>query len=129
MGKSYLHDSEVAASYAGYLIKLSFSKYFLANYIYLFTNSSIYKKWINSILIQATIQNVSAEKYGNLKVPIPPDTEINEIVEYLNEINTDYRNLISKVEIQIEQLIEYRQSLIYEAVTGKTDVCELIIQK
>lgn len=58
----------------------------------------------------------------NLKVPIPHFEEQKEIVSYLEGKISEMDNVIKSVEKQIEKLKEYRQALIYEAVTGKIDV-------
>ena len=126
VGKSYIHKEEKEASYAGYLIKLRARTLELAEYIYYFTNSSLYKQWINSILIQATIQNVSAEKYANLSIPVPNDeNEIKSILLNIKFKEKEILEVINKLKEQIEKLKEYRQSLIYEAVTGKIDVRDM----
>lgn len=126
VGKSYIHQEQSIASYAGYLIKLRAKTIHLAEYIYYFTNSSLYKQWISSILIQATIQNVSAEKYANLAIPVPnSENEIKSIVTHIKLKEKDLLTAIDQLKQQIEKLKEYRQSLIYEAVTGKIDVREL----
>ncbi|WLF32219.1 restriction endonuclease subunit S [Bacillus altitudinis] len=126
VGKSYIHKEEKEASYAGYLIKLRARTLELAEYIYYFTNSSLYKQWINSILIQATIQNVSAEKYANLSIPVPNnENEIKSILLNIKFKEKEILEVINKLKEQIEKLKEYRQSLIYEAVTGKIDVRDM----
>lgn len=126
VGKSYIHKEEKEASYAGYLIKLRARTLELAEYIYYFTNSSLYKQWINSILIQATIQNVSAEKYANLSIPVPNDENgIKSILLNIKSKEKEILEVINKLKEQIEKLKEYRQSLIYEAVTGKIDVRDM----
>lgn len=126
VGKSYIHKEDKEASYAGYLIKLRARTITLAEYIYYFTNSSLYKQWINSILIQATIQNVSAEKYANLSIPVPNnENEIKSIVSGIKLKEKELLTVINKLKGQIEKLKEYRQSLIYEAVTGKIDIRDM----
>lgn len=126
VGKSYIHKKDKEASYAGYLIKLRAQTLTLAEYIYCFTNSSLYKQWINSILIQATIQNVSAEKYANLTIPIPDnENEMKNIVSHIKIKEQELLTAIDSLKEQIKKLKEYRQSLIYEAVTGKIDVREM----
>jgi hypothetical protein len=64
------------ACHAGYLIrarlKLSDA---LPEFVSYFANSSVYWDWISSIFIQATIQNVSAEKYANLWLAVPESYE------------------------------------------------------
>lgn len=61
---------------------------------------------------------------GDIFCPLPAIEEQQLISIYLNnfEIKNDY--LIEKLEIVIEKLQSYRQSLISEAVTGKIDVRE-----
>ncbi|ADC48812.1 Type 1 restriction-modification system (S) endonuclease subunit [Alkalihalophilus pseudofirmus OF4] len=57
---------------------------------------------------------------------IPPTLEEQrEINEWIYNKQMKIFNLINLVKEQIEKLKEYRQSLIYEAVTGKIDVREL----
>ncbi|MFK3987999.1 restriction endonuclease subunit S [Exiguobacterium mexicanum] len=128
VGKSYIHKEDKEASYAGYLIKLRAQTLTLAEYIYYFTNSSLYEQWINSILIQATIQNVSAEKYANLTIPIPNnENEMKNIVSHIKIKERELLTAVDSLKEQIKKLKEYRQSLIYEAVTGKIDVREMEI--
>ncbi|RLQ04936.1 hypothetical protein D9547_15445 [Geobacillus stearothermophilus] len=40
----------------------------------------------------------------------------------INTPDTEYENLIEAINNQIKKLHEFRESLIYEAVTGKIDV-------
>ena len=64
-------------AYAGYLIRARISQRNDSNFIYKFLQSKSYWDWVNSIFIQATIQNISAEKYASLSIPIPPLEEQN----------------------------------------------------
>lgn len=126
VGKSYIHKEDKEASYAGYLIRLRAKTLSVAEYIYYFTNSSLYKQWINSNLIQATIQNVSAEKYANLPIPISNnEDEINSILSHIKCKEVELLKAMDKLKEQISKLKEYRQSLIYEAVTGEIDVRDM----
>ena len=130
VGKSYFHRESEAASHAGYLIKLRAKNYKIGEYIYLYTQSTIYFQWINSNLIQATIQNVSAEKYANLYVSIPDRIEeVELIVNNIKHRSDEINSLIQKIKIEINLIKEYRQSLIYEAVTGKIDVSEMELEE
>ena len=54
--------------------------------------------------------------------PKPPYTEQLAITEYLNVKCAEIDRLIQANNVTIEKLKEYRQSVIYEAVTGKTAV-------
>ena len=74
------------------------------------------------IFIQATIQNIGANKYSNMEIPIPTIAEQESIVEQLKTKCSQIDQLISLKESKIEKLQQYKRSLIYEYFTGKKDV-------
>jgi len=123
VGKSFQFkavDRNEKCCYAGYLIKASPNEeLILSDFLYNYTLTSNYENWKGSILIKATIENISADKYANLLIPIPPINEQRQIIEH---IKTETRTLdiaISKAEREIELIKEYREAMIAEAVTGK----------
>jgi type I restriction enzyme S subunit len=67
-------------------------------------------------------QTISFKHLSNELLPVPPLSEQNEIVSYLDEHTQLIDKTISVEERRIELLKEYRQSLISEVVTGKIDV-------
>ncbi len=124
VGKSFIYKSSWGvAAYAGYLIRASCNEAsYLADFMYFFTRTKAYWSYIKSALIQATIQNVSAEKYANLWLPVPPIQEQERIVSFLNDETAQIDGLITKNQAVIAKLQEYRTALITAAVTGKIDV-------
>ena len=124
VGKSFYYEpSWGRAAYAGYLIRARFDPTkTMPRFINYFTNSQQYWQWLGSSFIQATIQNVSAEKYANLIVPVPPFEEQKRIVSYLDSMWQRLNNMADKVRQSIQILKEYRSALISAAVTGKIDV-------
>ncbi|MEK6989618.1 restriction endonuclease subunit S [Paenibacillus sp. FSL K6-1566] len=59
----------------------------------------------------------------NLEFPLPKAIEEQkEITRYITKKVKEINDLVQDIKQQIEKLKEYRQSLIYEAVTGKIDV-------
>jgi len=124
VGKTFIYkDDAHKACFAGYLIKYSSNeKIMIPQFVYYFTLSSCYNFWVVFNTIQATIQNVSAEKYGNLSIPVPSIKEQISIVEHLNSKLTNVNDLIRAIQLEIAKINEYRQSLIFEAVTGKFKV-------
>lgn len=124
VGKSFYYDpSWGRAAYAGYLIRARFnSTKMIPRFINYFTNSQQYWQWLNSSFIQATIQNVSAEKYANLIIPVPSFEEQKQIVAYLDIMWKQLGDLADKIKKSILCLMEYRTALISAAVTGKIDV-------
>ena len=123
VGKSFIYKpSWGAAAYAGYLIRARMSGQMEADFAYLFLQSSCYWQWLNSVFIQATIQNVSAEKYANLILPVPPIDEQLSIVTYLLSQLRRIDAQRAKASLAVDRLIEYRSAIITNAVTGKIDV-------
>jgi len=123
VGKSFIyHESWGRACYAGYLIRLRINSRVAApEFISYFASSSAYWDWASSIFIQATIQHISAEKYANFSVAIPPLPEQRTIAAFLDRETGRIDALIAKKERQIELLQEKRAALISHAVTNGLD--------
>ena len=128
-GKTFLYRPEWGVcAYAGYLIRARLDRRRIQpDFLRHFTDSSHYWQWLSASLIQATIQNVSAEKYANLTLPLPPPSEQRAIVAYLDQEAAKIGALVTKIEQAIERLQEYRTALITAAVTGKIDVRKEIV--
>ena len=123
VGKAFIYKKEYGPSaFAGYLIKANVGSRILADYLFLYTQSSLYEEWKNQIFIQATIQNIGADRYSNLPVILPSVEEQHEIVCYLNAKCTEIDNLVASKEQLVSELETYKKSLIYEYVTGKKEV-------
>lgn len=124
VGKSFIYrDTWGKCCFAGYLIKARINERFIpAEWFYLNTLTDFYWSWIESIQIQATIQNVSADKYNAFFIAIPPISEAEEIIPYIEKNLNMFDALISKAEQAIQLMQERRTALISAAVTGKIDV-------
>lgn len=124
VGKSFLYSREYGpACYAGYLIRARVNKRALIPmYLWMCTQSRQYEQFIGESNIQATIQNVSAEKYGNMWIALP---EIEEQEKILAELEIQLSQFKSLMETSVGALVllqERRSALISAAVTGKIDV-------
>ena len=124
VGKTFIYyQSYGRSAYAGYLIKASLNNKVSPKFVYYYTCSSLYEIWKNSIFIQSTIQNIGADRYANLPVPVPKTLqEQEEIADYLDAKCTEIDGLIAKKEHLVKELESYKKSLIYEVVTGKREV-------
>ncbi|GGJ05282.1 restriction endonuclease subunit S [Paenibacillus hunanensis] len=69
-----------------------------------------------------TIPDLNHGEFLSTKCLIPPVSEQIQIVDFLDSCISDIDSLITEIKNQINKLKEYRQSLIYEAVTGKINV-------
>jgi len=119
VGKTFLFNEDIKACFAGYLIKAVFNDSAIPEYVYYYTQSKVYENWKNSIFIQATIQNIGAEKYANMPFLRPTVQEQKRIIEHLDHRCGEIDKQIGAVTKQIELLREYKQALITEVVTGK----------
>ena len=124
VGKSFYYKKEYGLScFAGYMIRLTTdSNKIISKLVYYYTLSNAYSEWTNMIFIQATIQNISAEKYANLSIPVPPMEQQQKIINHLDQKCAEIDRIISSNNRIIEKLKQYRQSIIYEAVTGKIEL-------
>ncbi len=72
----------------------------------------------------ATIENISAEKYANLCIPVPPLEEQEAVVMWLCARNERIDEVIRKKQHSLQLIDELRTRLIADVVTGKVDVRE-----
>lgn len=123
VGKTFLYHSNIGkAAFAGYLIRAQLNENLNPKFLSYYTLSSGYDEWKNRIFIQATIQNIGADKYANMEIPFPPLSEQESIAKFLDAKCAQIDSLISEKKSLIQDLAEYKKSLIFEAVTGKRRV-------
>jgi type I restriction enzyme S subunit len=122
-GKTFLYKrSWGACAYAGYLIRARLDiKKVRPEFVRYFTASRNYWRWLASAFIQATIQNVSAERYASLRLPLPRLIEQRVIIAFLDRETAKIDTLVAKKERLIQLLQEKRAALITRAVTKGLD--------
>lgn len=128
VGKSFIYKSEWGmACFAGYLIRFrSDLRLTIPDYIYYFSLSDIYWQQVKAGMIQATIQNFSADKYGDLITYLPPLDEQKSIVKYIKDLIRQESVFQRDIEKSIELLKERRSTLITAAVTGQIDSEDMV---
>lgn len=119
VGKAFLYRKEWGrACFAGYLVRLRPDRRtILPDYLHYYTQSRAYRNQVRLHTVQSTIANVSAERYGNFTVPLPPLEEQQATVDLLNIATKILDQLVAVTECQVTLLREYRSALIVEAVT------------
>ncbi|MBR1496286.1 MAG: restriction endonuclease subunit S [Oscillospiraceae bacterium] len=91
-------------------------------YIKYLLNSSVFDYYVGSFLT-STINQLTTSNLGNIHVPVPStEEEMWKIAEYIETECRTIDSIIAMNNERIQKLKEYRQSLIYEAVTGKIEV-------
>ena len=124
VGKAFRYSSSWgAAAFAGYLIRARVEeRHITSDLAYYFTQSDPYRHWLLTTMIQSTIQNVSAERYATLKIPLGSLHEQRRIVSFLDRETAKIDDLIARIGEAIDRMEELRTALISAAVTGKIDV-------
>ncbi|MDD9149758.1 restriction endonuclease subunit S [Sporolactobacillus sp. CQH2019] len=90
-------------------------------FLFYIFQSQLFKSQIGSYLT-STINQLTISKLRNFPVAIPNDLERKKITNFLQKKALEFDSIIKNEKNAIDNLKEYRQSLIYEAVTGKIDV-------
>jgi type I restriction enzyme S subunit len=122
VGKTFLFNEDIQACFAGYLIKASFAGKMLPQFFNYITKTGFYDEWKKFIAIQATIQNIGADKYANFVVPVPLVEEQKTIVDFISKAADPIDKAIAAKNRVITLLQERKQIIINEVVTGKIKV-------
>lgn len=93
-------------------------------YIFYMMSSFIgYKQFWDIACMKATRPELSINEIKQMKVLMPETREEEDkIVEYLDKKMPEYDSLISEKQALVDELEEYKKSLIFEFVTGKQRV-------
>ena len=76
----------------------------------------------NSVSNASTLAILNQDQTKQFPMVVPPISEQKSIAEFLDEKTEKIDALIGELEKQLEELAEYKKSVISEAVTGKVDV-------
>ena len=99
---------------------LAGSDYFTLRYIYYWFIAN--KKYIIDLGYGGGQPNISQEIIKSLRIPCPLIEEQEQIVEYLDKKIAETNETVQIIKDEIELLKEYKETLIYEVITGKIDL-------
>lgn len=87
-GKSFLYKDEYGdCVYAGYLIRFRLNTELVnPKYVFYYTFSDVYWKWIQSTIKVGTVANINAQEYASMKIPICSLEKQNEIISEIDSI-------------------------------------------
>lgn len=106
------------------LWRLTFQDNCLPKYMWYFLLSKYAKNYYASLCTgtSGSMQNISQEQLSSIVFVRPPFEEQKAIVDKLDSRLTALDAIIGHNERTVEKLKEYRHSIVYEAVTGKTEI-------
>ena len=84
VGKTYLHKKG-KAFYAGYLIKYRFLDAVLPDFVFAYTHSQEYFKWVELTQKVGAQPNISAKQYDGLRIIVPPLEEQKLFIVLMNQ--------------------------------------------
>ena len=91
-------------------------------YLYYFLVADFCKAQFNEQVAGGVVQNLNVEKISKTILHLPSIEEQKKIIEYLDLKCNEIDKLIENKEKIIEELEQYKKSVIYEYVTGKKEV-------
>lgn len=94
-------------------------------YFYYYLTSTYIQDTINQIKDGMGVPHLFQADIKKFPIILPPLDEQKEISQYLDEETELLESTVTLVKQQILKLKDYRQSLIYEAVTGKIDLRDI----
>lgn len=103
--------------------KITISNDHDSKFFYYVMTSSVIQTQIQILsAMQSTRPELGIDGLRNLLVVVPPVEKQRDIATYLDHQCTELNSAIAINTSMIEKLKEYRQSVIYEAVTGKIEI-------
>ncbi|WP_280559795.1 restriction endonuclease subunit S [Priestia megaterium] len=90
-------------------------------YLYWYLSSDIFTKYVELKKTGTTFYGISQDSIERFLFALPSIKEQNQITNFLDKQTELLDSVKFKLQDQIKKLQEYRQSLIYEAVTGEID--------
>ena len=95
----------------------------LPEFLEYLTASDVGRSYFDITAIKTTnLACTSSSKVLAFTIPLPPIEEQIEIVGFIKKRSLELNKLIMKKELLVQELENYKKSLIYEVVTGKREV-------
>lgn len=114
VGKTLIYRNEYGPClYAGYLIRYRLIRsLIMPQYMFHYTHSSKYLRWVSSILDEGAQPNINAKKYNALSFPMPSLSEQSRIVSILDTFEASIANLEAQLSQREKQYEYYRNKLL-----------------
>jgi restriction endonuclease S subunit len=98
-GKSFIYKHHMGKCiFAGYLIRFQLDKKIVnPQYVYCYTQSGSFKRWIKKTIKTGTVSNINAKEYSSLNIPVPTLEVQNNIVSFFGELVDKRQRLEDRV--------------------------------
>ena len=124
VGKSFHYRASMgSAAFAGYLIRFRPNpQKVVPQVLAAWTRTRQYWSQVRLASLQATIDNVSADRFKEFRVPLPDHARQPKLLRMIATASERDRRLTASLASQIGLLQEHRQALITAAVTGELEL-------
>lgn len=129
IGKSCLYLSHDPACYAGFLTRVRPESVHTGLFLSYWTQSAHFVDQVRSTAVQATIENFSASRYKDLRVPVVPNDQQKRIVRFLDAETAKIDHLIAKQRKLLKLLDLRNEARWQEAFTGFTPLKRLPLKR
>jgi len=124
IGRCYYVDSSLGRANVNQHVSIIRPSKIETKYLKYYLQSFAGQNQVSLLQTGGNREGLSAAALSNFKILYPSKDEQHAIAEYLDAKCDDIDKLIETKRLKIETLKEYKKSIIYEAVTGKTDLLE-----
>lgn len=123
-GKPYLYrQSDGECAFAGYLVRFRPDRtLLLPQYLFLWTQSVTFSRWVNSTIREVGQRNISAREYSRHLLPVPYLERQREIVDRIRSVDDELR-LRREITAKLELL---KQGLMDDLLSGRVRVSEVV---
>ena len=114
VGKTYHYNKgDGLLYYAGFLIAAHIKENYNSSFIFYYTQTPKYKKWVKIMSTRSGQPGINAEEYGSFPIWIPSKFEQDKIVCLLEKIDKEIQTQIKIIDNYISLLNSLRDHLIY----------------
>jgi len=111
VGKTYIHKVKkinYKAFFAGYMIRFIVNPdIIIPDFLFIYTQLSVYKKWVKATQRAAGQPNINAEEYKSLKIPLPPLEIQQQIVDLYEKAYTEKQQKEAEAQRLLDSIDDY----------------------
>jgi type I restriction enzyme S subunit len=118
-GRCLIFNEAYPAAFAGYLIRFKARpEVILSDYVYYYTLSSVYGKWVGDVSQKGAQANINAKVYGSLQLPVTDLASQEAAVRVFKALQED----VFLAERGVELLSAQKRGLMQKLLTGEVRV-------
>jgi len=117
-----VRDTENGWLFSGRCLRVRFDNYIVPQYINYCFCKLTFKQYMGLVAVGCTMPSINTTILNNIRIAVPSFAEQQVIADYLDTKCAKIDSIIIGKQRLISKLTDYKNSLIYECVTGKREV-------